>query len=286
MRVLVAGASGAIGSRLVHQLVERGHDVVGTHRRAATAEAVERSARVPVALDLLDARAVRAVVIEAQPDAIVHQATALADVRFARNFDRTFEQTNRLRTEGTDALLAAARAARVERFVAQSFASMRYVREGGYVKTEDDPLDPRPAPAMRAGEAAVLMGTESRGASNAKARRELGLTPGHASWRTGFAAVYAPATGGGPVGRSVGRRTAWRRRLDDVVAQLRAGHREAGGRSLRGPTGPATRPRRRRPSATSSVQREPVSRSGRRSITVVFAAGAAREGSGARPASA
>jgi hypothetical protein len=85
-------------------------------------------------------------VLEAKPDAIVHEATALADVTFSRNLDRSLVETNRLRTEGTDALLAAARDAGVPRFVAQSGASYgRYAREGGPIKTEDDPLDPSPA---------------------------------------------------------------------------------------------------------------------------------------------
>jgi nucleoside-diphosphate-sugar epimerase len=84
---------------------------------------------------------VRKAVLEAEPDAIVHQATALADVRFSKNLDRSFAQTNRLRREGTDALLAAALEAGVARFVAQSYANMRYARVGGPVKTEDDPLD-------------------------------------------------------------------------------------------------------------------------------------------------
>jgi nucleoside-diphosphate-sugar epimerase len=251
MRVFVAGGSGAIGSRLVPQLIEHGHDV-----------------------------------------------------KFSRNLDKSFVQTNRLRTEGTDALLAAAREAGVERFVAQSFASARYERAGGWVKTEDDPLDQDPLPATResnaamrrleeavtgaggivlrygvfygadndglieplrkrqfpivgtgagmsswihlddaaagtvlalehgrpgiynivdddpapvhewlpvlaealgappprrvpvwlarlvAGSAAVMMGTESRGASNAKAKRELGWKLRHPSWREGFAATY------------------------------------------------------------------------------------------------
>ena len=88
-------------------------------------------------------------VLAARPDAIIHQATALAGVRFGRSLDRSFGPTNRLRTEGTDALLAAAREAGVRRFVAQSFASYRYAREGGPVKTEDDRLDPEP-PAMAA----------------------------------------------------------------------------------------------------------------------------------------
>ena len=86
-------------------------------------------------------------VAEAEPDAIVHQATALADVRFSRNLDRTFAQTNRLRRKGTAAPLAAAREAGVARFVAQSFANVRYERTGGPAKTGADPLDPTPVPS-------------------------------------------------------------------------------------------------------------------------------------------
>jgi nucleoside-diphosphate-sugar epimerase len=147
MRVLVVGASGAIGTRLVPQLVDRGHEVIGTFRSAESAERVRALGAEPIALDLLSARAVRQAVLENVPEAIIHQATALADVRFGRSLDRSFAPTNRLRTEGTDVLLAAAREAGVRRFVAQSFASYRYAREGGPVKAEDDPLDPSP-PAM------------------------------------------------------------------------------------------------------------------------------------------
>jgi 2-alkyl-3-oxoalkanoate reductase len=308
MRVFVVGASGAIGSRLVPQLTERGHEVIGTSRSAANAERVRALGAEPIGLDLLDPGAVRKAVLETEPDAIVHQATALTNVRFSRNLDRSFAQTNRLRTEGTDALLAAAREAGVRRFVAQSFAPNRYAREGGPVKTEDDPLDPAPAPGTRetndamryldqavtdvggialryggfygaandgllepvrkrqfpivgtgggvfsfihlddaaaatvlalehdragiynivddepaavhewlpvlanvlgakpprhfprwlarlvAGEGAVTMGTESRGASNAKAKRELGWELRYPSWRQGFVAAYTSTT--------------------------------------------------------------------------------------------
>src|SRR6187551_1151709 len=142
MRVFVAGASGAIGSRLVPQLVEQGHEVIGTFRSPRHADRVRALGAEAIALDLLDARAVRNTVMETRPEAIVHQATALADVRFSRNLDRSFAPTNRLRTEGTDALLAAAREGNIDRFVAQSFASMRYERTGGWVKSEDEPLDP------------------------------------------------------------------------------------------------------------------------------------------------
>ena len=155
MRVFVAGASGAIGTRLVPQLIDRGHEVVGTFRSSGNADPVRALGAEPIALDLLDARAVRKAVLETEPDAIVHQATALADVRFSRNLDRTFAQTNRLRTEGTDALLAAAKEADVSRFVAQSFASARYAREGGPVKTEEDPLDPTPVATTRETNAAM-----------------------------------------------------------------------------------------------------------------------------------
>ena len=155
MRVFVAGASGAIGTRLVPRLIERGHEVTGTSRSPAKAERLRALGAQPVVLDLLQREAVMEAVMAARPDAIVHEATALADVRFSRNLDRTFAQTNRLRTEGTDALVAAARAAGVRRFVAQSFASFRYAREGGPVKTEDDPLDPAPVSTTRETNAAM-----------------------------------------------------------------------------------------------------------------------------------
>jgi nucleoside-diphosphate-sugar epimerase len=146
MRVFVVGVSGAIGTRLVPQLIDRGHEVIGTSRSPDKAKGLRALGAEAVVLDALDARAVREAVRRAEPNAIVHQATALANGRFGRSLDRTFAQTNRLRTEGTDNLLAAAREAGVPRFVAQSFANYRYAREGGMVKTEDDPLDPTPLP--------------------------------------------------------------------------------------------------------------------------------------------
>jgi 2-alkyl-3-oxoalkanoate reductase len=122
MRVLVVGASGAIGTRLIPQLADRGHEVIGSSRSPGKAERLRALGAQPIVLDVLDARAVRAAVAAARPGAIIYQATALADAGFSRNLDRTFAQTNRLRTEGTDILLAAAREAGVRRFVAQSFA--------------------------------------------------------------------------------------------------------------------------------------------------------------------
>jgi 2-alkyl-3-oxoalkanoate reductase len=149
MKVFVAGASGALGARLVPQLVARGHHLIGTTRSPEKAKHLAAAGAEPVVLDVLDASAVREAVVAAGPDAIVHQATALAGATDMRHFDRSFAQTNRLRTEGTDALLVAASAAGVGRVVAQSYAGWPFAREGGPVKTEEDPLDPDPVPAMR-----------------------------------------------------------------------------------------------------------------------------------------
>ena len=161
MRVMVTGATGAIGSRLVPQLVGHGHDVIGTARSAEKAERLQAQGAEPVALDVLDGEAVRAAVRELRPDAIVHEATALSGLSDFKNFDRSFAETNRLRTEGTAALLAAARETGVERFVGQSFTSWPYAREGGPIKSESDPLDPSPPTAMRESLAALRQLEES-----------------------------------------------------------------------------------------------------------------------------
>jgi nucleoside-diphosphate-sugar epimerase len=309
MRVFVAGASGAIGTRLVAQLIDAGHEVIGTHNSPSSAERLRALGAKPVRLDLLDARAVRIAVLESEPEAIAHEATALASIKFARKMDAVTGATSDLRTRGTDALLTAAQEAGVKRFVAQSVAVFgRYARVGGPVKTEDDPLDsvppkytekavaalsylekkvtdfggialrygsfygdandgtlepvrkrqfpivgegggiwswihlddaaaatmlalqhdgpaiynivdddpaavhewlpvlaeslgakpPRHLPVwlarLLAGEFVVMLSTEGRGASNAKAKRELGWTLRYPSWREGFVASYASGT--------------------------------------------------------------------------------------------
>ena len=148
MRVLVIGATGAIGSRLVPLLSVQGHRVIGTTRSPQNAERLRALGAEPVVLDVLDPAAVREAVLAARPDAIVHEATALSGATDFKHFDRSFAETNRLRVEGTDALLAAADEAGSERFVAQSYAGWPYAREGGAVKSETDPLDPAPADAM------------------------------------------------------------------------------------------------------------------------------------------
>jgi nucleoside-diphosphate-sugar epimerase len=150
MRVFVAGATGAIGGALVPQLVERGHEVTAPTRSARKAEALRAAGATPVGVsDALDAEAMRDAVVSAEPDAVVHQLTALPQaLKSFRRFDDAFAATNRLRTEGTDVLLRAARAAGAGTFVAQSFAGWPYAREGGPVKTEEDPLDPAPPAAL------------------------------------------------------------------------------------------------------------------------------------------
>jgi nucleoside-diphosphate-sugar epimerase len=155
MRVFVAGATGAVGERLVPRLAAAEHDVIGTTRSPEKSARLRELGAEPVVLDLLDGAAVLREVTAAQPDAIVHEASALRGATDVKHFDRSFAQTNRLRTVGADNLLRAARAAGVRRFVAQSYAGWPYAREGGAVKTEDDPLDPTPAPAMRETLAAI-----------------------------------------------------------------------------------------------------------------------------------
>jgi nucleoside-diphosphate-sugar epimerase len=307
MKVLVIGATGAVGLPLVSQLVERGHEVVGTSRTQERAERLRGLGAEPAVLDLLDRETVRGLVLRTRPEGIVHQGTSLAGGLDFKHFDEAFGKTNRLRREGTDNLLAAAKEAGVERFVAQSYGGgITYARVGGPVKTEDDPVDEslegahetvaaikhleaavldaggialryasfygaeidpmmdavrerkvpivgdgggvwsmihvadaaaatvlalergkpgvynvaddEPAPAREvipalaealgappprkvppwlakpfAGELGVVMMTQIRGASNAKAKRELGWTLRYPSWRQGFPATYGVA---------------------------------------------------------------------------------------------
>jgi nucleoside-diphosphate-sugar epimerase len=314
MKILVAGATGAMGRQLVPRLVAGGHDVAGMTRSESKLEIVRSLGATPVIADALEPEEVARAVGEVEPEIIVHQLTALAgSLTDSRHPDRAFALTDRLRTEGTDHLLAAGRAVGMRRFVAQSYAGWRFARRGRPVMTEDDPLDltlPRklrgmmeaiqhmeetvtgaswteglalrygnfygpgttmaaggehfeairnrkfpvvgsgagiwsfihiedaadatvaaiergqsgiynivddePAPVaewlpalagilgakpplrvprwlgrLLAGEAAAVMMTEVRGASNAKAKRELGWHPNHRSWREGFAEVAA-----------------------------------------------------------------------------------------------
>jgi nucleoside-diphosphate-sugar epimerase len=149
MRVLVVAASGVIGNQLLPQLRERGHEVIGTTRSAGKATRLRALGAESVVLDVLDAGAVRAAVAAARPDAIIYQATALTELNDFKHFDASFAATNRLRTEGIDNVLAAASATGAHRIIAQSYGQNRYARQGGPVKTEDDPLDSAPTAAAR-----------------------------------------------------------------------------------------------------------------------------------------
>ena len=153
MRVLVAGATGAIGRQLVPRLVAAGHEVHGMTRSGTKQAMLAELGAVSVIADALDARQVSEAVGRARPDVIVHQLTAIGELDL-RHFDRAFALTNRLRREGTDHLLSAGQAAGVRRFVAQSYFGA-YARTGGPVKSEEDPLDPSPAREMRETVAAI-----------------------------------------------------------------------------------------------------------------------------------
>ena len=155
MRVFVAGGTGVIGRRLVPQLVARGHQVTATTTSAAKLGLLEKLGAEAVVMDGLDAVSVGEAVAGARPDTIVHQMTGISVAHAGepdmKHWDRWSVPTNRLRTEGTDHLLSAAEAAGVSHFVAQGYAGWNGIREGGWVKTEEDPPPPLDSlPSFRA----------------------------------------------------------------------------------------------------------------------------------------
>lgn len=149
MRILVAGATGAVGRRLLPRLVSAGHSVVGLTRTREKAAVIRSFGAEPAVANALDAKSVHAAVASARPDVIVHEMTELTGAADLRRFDRSFASTNRLRTAGTDLLLAAARDNGVRRMVVQSYCGWPYARIGGPIKTETDPLDPEPPRELR-----------------------------------------------------------------------------------------------------------------------------------------
>jgi nucleoside-diphosphate-sugar epimerase len=191
MRVFVAGATGAMGKQLVPQLLAAGHRVIGMTRTEAKRDALWKLGAEPVVADALDPDQVGDAVARTQPDVIIHQLTAIATLDL-RHFDRDFALTNRLRTEGTDHLLAAGRAVGIERFIAQSYTSWPYARTGGPVKGEDDPLDPKPAREMRESLAAI---------------RHLETAVTGADWTEGivlrYGGFYGPGTSMSPGGEQL-----------------------------------------------------------------------------------
>src|SRR5256714_3447844 len=148
MKVFVTGATGAIGRFLLPQLLENGHEVVALTRSADKAELIERTGASAVIADPLNKQQLTAAVRRAEPEVIIHQLTALSGVGNFRKLDQEFTLTNRFRTEVTDSLLAAARTIGTRRFIAQSYCGWPYAKKGGPVKTEEDPLDPKPPPSF------------------------------------------------------------------------------------------------------------------------------------------
>jgi nucleoside-diphosphate-sugar epimerase len=159
MRVFVAGGAGVVGRPLVAQLVARGHEVTATTTGPAKLDLLAQLGADAVVMDGLDAVSVGEAVAKARPDAIVHEMTGLSVAHAGKTdtkyFDRWFATTNRLRTEGTDHLLAAAEATGVSHFVAQSYAGWNGIRKGGWVKTEEDPLDPERGTGFSKGAEAI-----------------------------------------------------------------------------------------------------------------------------------
>jgi nucleoside-diphosphate-sugar epimerase len=155
MRIFVAGATGVIGQNLLPLLTAHGHQVTATTRSPAKAGQLRALGAEPAVVDGLDAVAVGEAVARAEPEIVIHQMTSLAGAFSLRRFDRVFGVTNQLRTQGTDHLLAAASAAGTRRFIAQSYTGWTNIREGGPMKTEDDPFDPQPPHAQRESMAAI-----------------------------------------------------------------------------------------------------------------------------------
>src|SRR5262249_4212043 len=149
MRIFVAGATGAIGRHLVPALTSAGHSVAGLTRNVDKAGMIMRMGAEPVVADALDAEAINTAFYSFRPEAVIHQVTGLQGRMDLTHFDRSFAPTNRLRTEGTDLLLEAARAVGAERFIAQSFCGWTLARDGGPVKSESDPLDADPPAELR-----------------------------------------------------------------------------------------------------------------------------------------
>lgn len=144
MKVFVAGATGAVGKRLVPLLIARGYEVVAMTRSPQHDEALRAAGAEPVVADALDRTAVMRAIQRAKPEIIIHQLTALTGVKNYKKFDEEFALTNRLRTEGTSYLLEGAQAVGARRFIAQSYGNWNYARTGSALKTEEDALDPAP----------------------------------------------------------------------------------------------------------------------------------------------
>jgi nucleoside-diphosphate-sugar epimerase len=149
MRVFVAGGTGVLGKRVVPALVAQGHQVTATTTTPGKLRQLEQLGADAVVMNGLDAASVTEAVTTARPDVIVHEMTAISGKPDFKHMDRWFATTNRLRTEGTDHLVSAAKACGVSKIIAQSYACWNGIRNSGWVKTEDDPLDPMTGMTMQ-----------------------------------------------------------------------------------------------------------------------------------------
>ena len=185
MNIFIAGATGAVGRALIPKLIANGHSVTGTTRSNDKAAALRALGATPVVVDGLDRDGMIAAVRAARPDAIVHQMTALAGLGDPRRFASAFATTDRLRTEGTDNLLAAAADVGAV-MVAQSYAGWPYEPVGGPVKDEDAPLMAGPPKQMR-GTVAALRHVER-------------VVPAAGGMALRYGGFYGPGTGLAPGG--------------------------------------------------------------------------------------
>jgi nucleoside-diphosphate-sugar epimerase len=144
MKIFIAGGSGAIGAQLIPRLVAADHTVVAMTRSATKRGRIEGLGAESVLADAFDRTSVVQAVMRAEPDVVIHQLTNLVGADNVKHFDRVFAATNRLRVEGTDNLLGAARSAGARRFIAQSYGNWNFERGGTVAKTEEDPFDPSP----------------------------------------------------------------------------------------------------------------------------------------------
>jgi 2-alkyl-3-oxoalkanoate reductase len=149
VKIFIAGATGAIGKRLVPLLIAAGHRVMGSTRTQGKFDAIRALGAEAVVLDGIDQPGINATIESFRPDVVVHQMTSLSSLKSLKHFDEDFEQTNRLRTLGTEYLLAAARSVGAKKFIAQSYAGWPNDRTGPRVQTEAAPYETNPPASMR-----------------------------------------------------------------------------------------------------------------------------------------
>jgi nucleoside-diphosphate-sugar epimerase len=179
MRVFLAGASGAIGRRLVPLLIAAGHDVTGITRSAEAARKLEAAGVHPAIVDVYDAAALQHAAVAARPEAVIHQLTDLPQIYDAKELPAAYPRNARVRVEGTRNLIAAAKAAGARRFIVQSIA-FAYA-PGREPHVEDDPLNLADGPRL----------VTARGAADME---QQSLTSGMEAFVLRYGLFYGPGT--------------------------------------------------------------------------------------------